>query len=755
MSWLRALLPTIGYRVQAVLYLVLGPLACFVPLLNVVGYESAALFGVVGGIYATFVRDPGLLDRAKSPGFRFLKAWGRQVLLLGVGLLILGLNVLRVQNCDPVLGVMFWVAIPLVSVGIGVLTRLFVSEIFHGWKAEVAALVTILSSIGYFAWRLATQPPIIGFQLHLGYFSGSIYDEALALPESLVFYRLVLSAGALTLLLALEFRFRWKTYDRAAGIGALALVLAGITALGVSRFEENGIDIGADYVAEQLAGRVESEHFIIHYSTRGNFDVERLVEDHEFRYHEMKEYFGTDPIAHHGEKLRSFVYASPQEKGVLMGGRRTLVARLWLGEMHIVWRRFGESLLAHELSHMFTAPFGAGPLDLSARYWVGVNMGLVEGISVAADWPPAEFSPHEATAILRRLNIAPDIRKIVGATGFWGQSSSRSYTVTGSFIRYLVDKYGMEKLQRAYARGEWEFAYGRPLDELALEWEAFLDGQVVDESTMDVARFVYDRPSIFQKVCARSLAELRLEVERAMASGQEDRAKEIYGQILGFDPQNVYYHLEYVRFLAGLGLDQQALEAASEAATLAKTPTEKAQIEEIRGDLYWRAGKSGDSLESYEECLSFGLPIERKRTVWVKRDWVSGEPHASRLAQEYLVDSQGHDNWLALLELARLNPSDPMANYLVARRHMHAGRYRDAKESLELSDGVKTPLVEVERDFMGAQIHYHLRDWPAALGYVERLKESEYSMYRMYAEEWERRIEWQRKRLEGIDNEFD
>jgi hypothetical protein len=56
---------------------------------------------------------------------------------------------------------------------------------------------------------------------------------------------------------------------------------------------------------------------------------------------------------------------------------------------------------------------------------------------------------------------------------------------------------------------------------------------------------------------------------------------------------------------------------------------------------------------------------------------------------------------------------------------------------------------------MGAQIHYHLRDWPAALGYVERLKESEHSMYRMYAEEWERRIEWQRKRLEGIDNEFD
>src|SRR5699024_7560025 len=96
-----------------------------------------------------------------------------------------------------------------------------------------------------------------------------------------------------------------------------------------------GVAIDAEYVQKELGGRLETEHFIIYYPLTREFIEarERLAEDHEFRYAEMRAFFKTDPAGE--EKIESYVYPNREVKGRLMGGRRTLVSKLWLHEMHI------------------------------------------------------------------------------------------------------------------------------------------------------------------------------------------------------------------------------------------------------------------------------------------------------------------------------------------------------------------------------------------------------------------------------------
>ena len=130
-----------------------------------------------------------------------------------------------------------------------------------------------------------------------------------------------------------------------------------------------------------------------------------------------------------------------------------------------------------------------------------VNIGVVEGIAVAADWRVRELTVHGWTKAMQALGLMPDLRKSLDILGFWSISSSRAYTVAGSFLRYLVDTYGIDKFWVLYASNNFERAYERPLDELVTEWEGFLEKIPLPKDDLLMAEHRFKRPGIFQKVC--------------------------------------------------------------------------------------------------------------------------------------------------------------------------------------------------------------------------------------------------------------
>ena len=115
----------------------------------------------------------------------------------------------------------------------------------------------------------------------------------------------------------------------------------------------------------------------------------------------------------------------------------------------------------------------------------------------------------QSSAAMRKLKIAPDLREIFTSAGFWAQPSRKAYTMTGSFVKWLVDEYGIEKFKVLYRTKDYDLAYGHEVETLIGKWEKFLNNLELDDRSLALARYKYKRKSIFGKVCARTIGELQ------------------------------------------------------------------------------------------------------------------------------------------------------------------------------------------------------------------------------------------------------
>lgn len=699
---------------------------CFLPLFSLLGYESAAAMGAVLGILV-LVRSLRLLGLAEQgplldataehgPLDRFLAMLPAHLALLLPPLLILSLNALRVKNCDLGLGLRFFIVIPAVSVVAGQALAFAVAGVVPWRRLRVPlALALVGAQTLAFGWRLAWDPPIAGHTWTIGWFAGSIYDEALNLPSSLLWARLGVLCGSALLLLGLETAWRWRAL-RPLG-GTLVALLAAATAVGALHLQRADLGIQHDQasVKAALGGHLQSEHFDIWYDPGSLDDEQRrlLVEDHEFRYAELAAWFDEDPVAWRGRRIDSFVYPGRGMQQRLMGSRNTLVARPWTHQMHIRWDGYGDNALAHELAHLFTAPFGSGPGQLAGRHGgLGVDLGLVEGIARAADAPPDELTAHQASRAMRELGLAPDLRRLFDISGFWSQPGRRAYTMVGSFVEWLVETRGIAPFKQVYADGDFQAAYGRPVEALVGEWEAWVDQVPLSDSERALAGYRYRAPSIFQKVCARTMAELERQAAMAADRGELDEALALRERITALQPKNPDHALDIARLRRRMGDRDAALAALAE---LLSRPNladlRRIQAQELEADIRWEAGQDRAASELYAGCLAEGLDEARIRRLVVKQAGAgSALDEVRERARRYLVDDEsGRSNRLwSALRWAEAAPDDPLARYLVGRVLLQSREYEDAATWLAGPPGtIPQATVDDERRLLLAEALLH------------------------------------------------
>ena len=166
---------------------------------------------------------------------------------------------------------------------------------------------------------------------------------------------------------------------------------------------------------------------------------------------------------------------------------------------------------------MFAGAFG-DPLFHVSRKNLSLNMGMIEGVAVAASWHGAALTPHQQTRVMRAAGIAPPLDQVLGL-GFLRFNGSAAYAEAGSFCRWLLTTRGPAPLERVYRDGgdeaSFRAAYGEDRAQLAAEWGQFVDGLAVPESAKKVAEERLSQPSVFRKVCAHELASRRGESARA------------------------------------------------------------------------------------------------------------------------------------------------------------------------------------------------------------------------------------------------
>jgi tetratricopeptide (TPR) repeat protein len=466
-----------------------------------------------------------------------------------------------------------------------------------------------------------------------------------------------------------------------------------------------------------------------------------IADDHAFRLHQIEQVldFAADEVIH------SWVYRNAEEKARLMGGRGTQVAKTWLREIHIHHPVSPHPVLAHELVHVVAAGFGSWPLGVSARAGVAVNLGLVEGLAEAITAERGELDLDRQSRALRILGRAPDMRHILGPSGFWGQAPRRAYAVAGSFVRHLLANHGAEPLRAAYATGDFETAYQRSLDELVSDWERTIDAIELTESELRLAGARSRRPSIFKRTCAHEVAQLRRDARRAPA----DRAVPIYRAICVHLADSPACQLDLALAQARAGDEAGLLDRATTLLAGDRLDEgQQARLLEVRGNVLWRRGHLDSARADFSRVLDLDLDRHSRRLQWV-RLWALAQEEPLRDELRRFLRGDLSPKATVVRLSAAAQTGDRTIPYLIARQLVRVGDNIGALPWLQRSANHPFTAIELERQRLIAHVYWELaRLDEAEAAYRLYVESVPWSGERARARDWLARIAWHRARVE-------
>jgi tetratricopeptide (TPR) repeat protein len=665
-----------------------GALLVAVPLFGVPGYElSQALtlaLGVGGGgVAVAAARQERRILAGQGPrGARSFGATGSVGAAIGAAsvlnlaavlppLLAAGAWSALGTRCDPFAQAGFVALLPLPSAllasAVGTLTG-FIAPRARGALLLYAGV--LLGTVAVTAWPIYFGPQVFAFNHLLGYFPGPLYDEALWVRPPLYWFRLhsLLWAGAAASLAVLCLDLRDGRARpprlRPAPAGFLALCLLGAGVLAV-KGPALGLRVTHTHLAAQLGAVHDTPHFRIHYF-RGKPRAEmlRLERDLEFRWTQLSEFLGGAPE----EPILVYLYRSPEQKQKLVGAGGTQFAKPWQLAIHINDAGFPHPVLKHELLHVMAAPYGSGPFRTTARFGVWAQMAVIEGLAVAGDNRADDLTLHQWAAAMRRNQLGPDVRLLFSADGFYKVAASRAYTTAGSFLRFLAETYGTERLRQLYYDGNFQRAYGKPLDELAAQWERWVDEVPLEVHAQVQAEQRFRKPSLFARSCAREVATLEKEGWDFMRSDPE-QALGRFRRCAELQPEEPSFTLAQAR---ALWATQQQAEAeqvlAGLEATVSHLPSVDAEVGVARADLAWDEGRLQDARAHLQRVLSLQPAPGVQRGAHVRLAALE-EPARAPAVRTWFREGAADGVKMVLLREALVHaPLDPYLNYLLGRR---------------------------------------------------------------------------------------
>lgn len=760
-----------------------------VPLFDILAFEFCAvmaLFISFAGAHVTLTvlqqmkRSPeALAGAARRVALRCF--WNALIFSTGLLLLPLGiilLNSFRVKNCNFDEGFLFFVILSLISCLYATAAGVFFGFwIKRRWLAYLAYLGYLLLSGVPVVINLIFHPPVFAYHPTFGYFPGPIYDfviritgilliaRAEALLWALLFLGLTISICEIGRKTEFMPQLKWRKlagpFAKRVPLYLLTVVLLGFQfyagALGMRPTRED--------IARELGGFRETAHFEIFYARELETEIERTAEDCEFQYAQLSTYLmpeGATP----SWKVRAYIYASPEQKKRLIGAGNTSVEDPFGHAFHIHAQGFPHPVLKHELAHVLTVPWS--PLKVSLK------IGLHEGIAVAADWDEGKLTGHQWAKAMRQMEIAPPLSGIMGF-GFWGHAGARSYLFSGSFVRFLVDTYGIEKFKGVFPTGNFVKHYGKDLHALEAEWVEFLENIPLGDDDVTYATHRLQVRSVFERVCAHEMAALQNTAWQAYYRKDFVTAGQTFETMLSAEPNNLntLYGLMYTAYRK-----QNYEKALSLATRIASEEDTRFSPEALllTGDIHWLKSATEKALDAY---ILLGTEHETVELRRIKRivafsypdtiptDWgpqsigvTQGGPSLRDLLRTVLIEPKNSAEKMAHLSLCIRTAPDMWLAYLLAGELLHKEQawqssnkyYQRAAALLKRSEiedeGLLTPeqylnlALDVQRT-IGINA-YHQKDYETAAKVFSAIAKNEALPFgtTLKADEWRQRGQW-------------
>ncbi len=727
----------------------LGAVLCFLPGIDAPNYHSAFVTALVGSLIAGPIGIAAAHRALAAHRSPFAAALRSGLLAALMPLVLLLLNGVRVRQCDVFSGVAFMLIASVFSMVWAALLGAAIAT----WRPKKRHALPLFY-LAFVVWaaldvlHIYRNPAIFIYNPFAGFFSGALYDTVIVIDDRLALYRLNNVAQIL-----LVIAFARAAWDRLAGrltFAALrrarpsrhvAVVIAAAAAFAfwVAR-GEIGYEVSRADVQAQLGKRLEDERIVLLYDRSiPDGEARHLLEAHRFRLDQIEARLGQ----RFPRRITSYVYATAAQKRLLMGAGQVYIAKPWLDEIHLNRVAFDHPVIRHELAHVVLGIYADPPLHIPTSSCVLPQMALVEGAAEAFEWDTGQLSPHEWSAAMRAAKKAPDLRTLLGPGGFYNQGSDTAYTLTGSFVRWVLDRYGIDKLQTIYRDGDFAAALGVPLESLVSAWEAYLDALVMPADAAGLATGRFNTAAIHRRPCGLDVARVEAEAATKRQAGDKGGAREALEQVVRWIPEDAMKRKPLVELAASSG-DLAATRAAwwvYLAVPGNRNAVDDASMTELVADAIARAALSTDARTQaaalgpandvdviglseahrlYATLRDVPQPEDKRRTTLVKIH-LSGQPKLARTLLRYLLSGK-HE----LLDLSSAVLADePLAAYLLARREHGQARYgvalpllrqTVAKLALAPADGDRAwvPWVRREAARLIAQALFAQADFAAA-----------------------------------------
>ncbi len=559
----------------------------FLPLFDVLGFELAFATSIVVAITGLHVgaalararqRIPVTFASAGFAGRSVLAAAARaSAVAVAIALvpgLVAAVRGLWHTTCDWWFGISCYAALPLATAALaGALGWAIGTAIGANRPVRsgfVAVLVPLVALVAAGLHRLYAAPPVFSFNALVGYFPGSLYDENVQLTAAVGWARLEALLGLVAILAFVATRFdvpsarfrirEVRPHGPRVGAYALATVaLAGAVVLHAFG-GELGFAVDADDIADELGGTIETPHFTIHYAKELAAEMPLIAADHEFRYGQVVAQLGAAPDG----KLTSFYFANRDQKARWIGARDVEMAKPWREEVYLDHRAFPHPSLRHEIAHAVASAFGDPIFGVSTRRLVLANPGIIEGLAVATDWPGGydHPTPHQQVRAMQAMGMSPSIDDLLSLR-FLTVSSARGYATAGSFLRFLLDRYGAPALRAMYGSGgDFDAAYGKPRATLEAEWLAMIATIQLPKDAVEGSRERFRAGSVFARPCPHANAARREEAAQLFAANHRANAVALLRDVCSDAPDEPRYRLELGDYLVG-GAPGERTEAES------------------------------------------------------------------------------------------------------------------------------------------------------------------------------------------------
>ena len=733
------------FQISALILFLFSIICARIPLLNYLGFEFSAITVLLAG-YISGILTLALWKQANSEStsdvWRFIGTCAAaSSLLLAIPFIFSLANALFVKNCSIGDGAKLYALTVIPGVIFSLSLAVAAGVVFGKWRKTIftMAYVIILLHIPFVS---LIRPQVFAFNPVMGFFPGFTYDETLQVTQRLLTYRLATLAAAGCFMTGSVWLWQMRqnkkgtVHSNGQALPLLELiilaVLAPVVVIVFTLSDRLGFSSSEDYIRQKLAGHYTTTHFEIIYSAGSikHERVEQIGRLHEFYFdklsHEMN--------LHSQERIVSFLYASPEQKGRLIGAVHTDLTKPWLRQLHINLADV-ESVLKHEMVHALAAEFGWSPLKIAP------NSGLIEGTAMAMERTSMIDEPLDrAAAMVFAAGVHPNIESIFTWTGFIQSNPSVSYTLAGSFCRFLIDKFGIDQFKRLYAGGGFKIVYQKDLRSLLFEWQTSIQNIHLDHADSAKSVYFFRRPSIFGKECARVIANLNTETREHLLHHDFDKALLSSEQSLRLSrtPEAVSQKAaalfemrrfkDYIDFV-GAQLKDTAL-------CNALLP-----IHLRLGDAYWAMDSLFQARREYDVMSRIWLSASNEEACEIRLEALKNPLERSEL-QVYFTYSL--TDTIRIMRLERL--TSPTARYMLAREYAAKERFAESARILEPLGFKESALLEYFRLHRLGKVWFELRDFEKAkTAFTQSLPMAPNTYLHLETSEWIERCEFESK----------